>query len=72
MVSKLRENGISTEVYPDAAKIKKQFSYADAKKIPFVVIAGEEEIKNNTFKIKNMNLGTETTLFSDEILNLLK
>ncbi|MFZ4741212.1 MAG: histidine--tRNA ligase [Bacteroidales bacterium] len=72
IVSKLRKNGISTEVYPDAAKIKKQFSYADAKKIPFVIIVGEEEIKNNAFKVKNMNSGTETTLFSDEIFSFFK
>jgi len=72
IVSKLRKNGISTEVYPDAAKIKKQFSYADAKKIPFVIIVGEEEIKNNAFKVKDMNSGTETTLFSDEIFSFFK
>ena len=69
LASKLRENGISAEVYPDAAKLKKQFSYADAKKIAFVIIIGEEEIKNNTIKIKDMNLGNETTLLSDELVN---
>ncbi|NVN94254.1 MAG: histidine--tRNA ligase [Bacteroidetes bacterium] len=72
VVSRLRKNGISTEVYPDAAKIKKQFSYADAKKIPFVIIVGEEEIKNNAYKVKDMNSGTETTLFSDEIFSFFK
>jgi len=72
MASNLRENGISTEVYPDAAKLKKQFSYADAKKIPFVLIAGEEEIRNNSIKIKEMKTGNETTLLSQELTNYLK
>ncbi len=69
MAAQLRDQGISTEVYPDAAKIKKQFSYADAKKIPFVIIVGEEEVKNKTFKIKDMILGSETSLFSHELLS---
>ncbi len=68
MASRLRENNISAEVYPDAAKLKKQFSYANAKQIPFVIIIGEEEIKNKTLKIKNMNSGDEATLQSDELL----
>lgn len=71
IASKLRNRGISTEVYPDAAKLKKQFSYADAKKIPFVIIAGEQEIENNTLKIKDMNIGTETIVSINEIENFL-
>ncbi len=67
IASTLREKSISTEVYPDAVKIKKQFSYADAKKIPFVIIAGEEEIKNNTVKIKDMHTGNETILPSQDL-----
>ena len=69
MAAQLRDYGISTEVYPDAAKLKKQFSYADAKKIPFVIIVGEEEMKNKTFKIKNMNVGNETILVSHELVS---
>jgi len=71
IASKLRNRGISTEVYPDAAKLKKQFSYADAKKIPFVIIAGEQEIENNTLKIKDMTIGTETIVSINEIENFL-
>jgi len=66
---KLRIKGVSTEVYPDSAKLKKQFSYADAKKIPFVIIAGEQEIENKTLKIKDMKTGIENTISLNEIEN---
>lgn len=66
---KLRNKGVSTEVYPDSAKLKKQFSYADARKIPFVIIAGEQEIENKTLKIKDMQSGTENVVSIDEIEN---
>lgn len=64
----LREQGISSEIYPDSAKLKKQFSYADAMKIPYVIIAGENEIAQNKLKIKNMKTGDE---FLIEIPNLI-
>lgn len=63
----LRNNGISTEIYPDSSKLKKQFSYADNKKIPFVIIAGEQEIENNTVKIKDMISGNEKLVSVSEI-----
>ncbi len=65
----LRNRGISSEIYPDSAKLKKQFSYADAKKIPYVIIAGEQEIENKTLKIKDMISGTETIVSITEIEN---
>jgi histidyl-tRNA synthetase len=67
IASRLRINGIPTEIYPDSVKLKKQFAYADAKKIPFVIIAGESEIADNTVKIKDMNLGKETVIGKDKI-----
>ena len=67
IASRLRMNGIPTEIYPDSVKLKKQFAYADAKKIPFVIIAGETEIADNTVKIKDMNLGKETVIGKDKI-----
>jgi histidyl-tRNA synthetase len=67
IASRLRMNGIPTEIYPDSVKLKKQFAYADAKKIPFVIIAGESEIADNTVKIKDMNLGKETVIGKDKI-----
>jgi len=59
----LRRMGISTEIYPDSAKLKKQLSYADAKKIQFIIMAGENEISNNQVTVKNMTSG-EQNLFS--------
>ena len=50
---------VRTELYPDAAKLKKQFSYADSKKIPYIFIAGEDEILNSNVTIKNMSTGEQ-------------
>ncbi|MCL2290222.1 MAG: His/Gly/Thr/Pro-type tRNA ligase C-terminal domain-containing protein, partial [Bacteroidetes bacterium] len=59
------------EIYPDNAKIGKQMSYANAKQIPYVIMAGEEEIKESLFTLKNMETGEQvkTTLF--EIIGIL-
>lgn len=69
LLDKLHSNGISAELYPDSAKMKKQMSYADSKNIPFVVLAGEEEIKNNEITIKNMATGDQTKVKVENILN---
>lgn len=62
-VAKLRSEGIKVELYPDNnKKLNKQFDYADKKKIPFVCIVGSEEMKNNTFKLKNMQSGEQKEL----------
>jgi len=62
-VAKLRNEGIKAELYPDNnKKLNKQFDYADKKKIPFVCIVGSEEMKNNTFKLKNMQSGEQKEL----------
>lgn len=53
------ENGVACELYPEAAKLKKQFAYADAKQIPFVVVAGEDERKENVLTLKNLAAGTQ-------------
>ena len=58
----LRTFGVSTELFPDAVKLKKQMSYADAKKIPYIIIAGEDEIKNSNITIKNMSAGEQMTI----------
>ena len=54
IVKELRRNDIKTELYPDVVKLKKQMSYANTKGIPYVIMAGEEEINNNQVTIKNM------------------
>lgn len=63
----LRQSGIRCEIYPDAAKIKKQMSYANARAIPYVVIAGENEIASKTFTLKNMITGEQQTLAADQL-----
>ena len=55
----LRAASVSSEVYPDPVKLKKQLSYADSKKIPWIIMAGEEEINNNLLTIKNMQSGSQ-------------
>ena len=56
---------VRSELYPDAVKLKKQMSYADSKKIPYIIIAGEDEIKNNTITIKNMSSGEQKKIALD-------
>ncbi|WP_397362437.1 histidine--tRNA ligase [Olleya sp. R77988] len=58
-IKALRENNINAELYPDNAKMKKQMNYANKRNIPFVVLVGEEELKNNQFTLKNMNSGEQ-------------
>ncbi len=60
MIEKLRSHKIRCEYYPDSIKIKKQFSYANAKEIPFMVVLGSEEFENKTFILKDMNSGNQT------------
>ena len=60
----LRKKGVTSILYPDEAKLKKQFTYADALNIPYVAIIGEEEIKNGVINIKNMKTG-EQIVYND-------
>ena len=62
VIAKLRLNNIASELYPEAAKLKKQFTYAEKKGIENLVFLGEEEIKNNTVTIKNLTSGEQTTI----------
>ena len=72
LVRHLRNDGIHAELYPDSAKMKKQMSYADAKKIPFVALIGTEEMKSGKITIKNMRTGEQLKMTMDELLHLLK
>ena len=67
-VSKLRAAGVRTELFPDASKMKKQMSYANQKQIPFVALAGENEINEGKFTLKNMLTGDQQLLTADELL----
>jgi len=69
---KVRAKGIRAEIYPDAAKMKKQMSYANAKQIPFVAIAGENEISEGKLTLKNMTTGEQQLLTADDIICKLK
>ena len=71
-VAKAREAGIRTEIFPDSSKMKKQMSYANAKQIPFVALAGENEIAAGKLTLKNMLSGEQQLLNIEEIINLLK
>lgn len=62
---------IRTELYPDAVKLKKQMSYADTKKIPYIVIAGEEEIKNNLVTLKIMSTGEQRKIAEGNLITFL-
>lgn len=72
IVKKIREEGIPAEIYPDSAKMKKQMGYADNKKIPFVALIGEDEMKEEKITIKNMKNGTQEKYSLTDLLLLLK
>ncbi|MGM9804509.1 MAG: histidine--tRNA ligase [Muribaculaceae bacterium] len=69
--AKLRHAGISAEIFPECCKIKKQMSYADAKKIPFVAIVGETELAEGVITLKDMTTGEQRKLNIDEIIDML-
>ncbi len=67
-VSKARVAGIRTEMYPDSAKMKKQMSYANAKHIPFVALAGENEMNEGKFTLKNMETGQQKLVSAEDLI----
>jgi histidyl-tRNA synthetase len=69
LLNELREKNIASEIYPDNAKMKKQFDYANAKNIPFVVIIGQDEIKNEQLTLKNMTTGDQKKLNYNELID---
>lgn len=69
IASMARVAGICTEIFPDATKMKKQMSYANAKNIPFVALAGENEIAEGKITLKNMQTGEQLLLTPDELIN---
>ena len=72
IVAQVRAAGIRAELYPDSAKMKKQMSYANAKQIPFVVLAGESEIAAGKVTLKNMETGEQLLLTPQELIEKLK
>jgi len=69
---RLRQAGISCEVYPDKAKMKKQMGYANAKHIPFVALAGENEMAEQKITLKNMETGEQSLLSIEEIISIVQ
>ncbi|WP_311157151.1 histidine--tRNA ligase [Prevotella nigrescens] len=67
-VAKARQVNIRTEIFPDAAKMKKQMAYANAKHIPFVVLAGDNEIEQGKVTLKNMNTGEQILVSPDDLI----
>lgn len=67
-----RQAGIRTEIFPDAVKMKKQMAYANAKHIPFVVLAGDNEIAQNKVTLKIMETGEQLVLSAEELLERIK
>ncbi len=67
----LRANNIAVEVYPEPTKMKKQMSYADDKKIPYVAIVGSNEMDTNTVMLKNMATGEQRLVTLDEMVKCL-
>ena len=69
MIKKLRDNNISCELYPDNDKIKKQMNYANRKKVSFVIMIGEDEIRNNKISVKDMKSGNQNLTTMDEFIS---
>ena len=72
LVCKLRESGVSCEIFPDSAKLKKQFDYADRKAIPFISITGGDEVSKDQVNLKNLSTGEQKSFAKDDIGGILK
>ncbi|RBP29081.1 histidyl-tRNA synthetase [Oceanihabitans sediminis] len=67
-IKTLRGKGINAELYPDAAKMKKQMNHANKRQIPFVVLVGDKEMQGNSFTLKNMETGEQETLSLEALI----
>ena len=72
VLKRLRDAGVRSELYPDAAKMKKQMSFANAKQIPFVALAGENEMNAGKFTLKNMATGEQQLVDVQQLIEILK
>ena len=68
IIQQVRAAGLSAEIYPDSAKMKKQMSYANAKQIPFVALAGNDEMQAGKITLKNMTTGEQTLLTPQQLI----
>mgnify|MGYP006282782337 CR=1 FL=1 len=72
MIQELRKENITSELYPDQVKMKKQFTYANNKSIPYVAIVGESEMQKEVVTVKDMNTGEQTEYTLDHLKEILK
>ena len=72
ILAEARAQGIRTEIFPDAVKMKKQMSYANAKHIPFVALVGENEMQEGKVMLKHMESGTQQLVSPEELINIVK
>ena len=72
ILESLHKANIRSEFYPDSTKLKKQMSYADAKKIPYIIIAGADEINNKTVTVKNMSSGEQKSIALKDLQIFIK
>ena len=68
----LRELGVGAEIYPSAVKLAKQLKYADDKKIPYVLLVGEDEMETGILKLKNMLEGTQESIVLEQLIEKFK
>ena len=71
LLANLRQAGIPSEIYPDAAKLKKQMEYANRKNIPFVILVGKDEMETGVLAVKDMRSGEQKTCSLEEMIKLL-
>ena len=71
VVAKARQNGIRTEMFPDAAKMKKQMAYANANAIPYVALAGDDEIQKGVVTLKNMETGEQEQVTPEQLIEIV-
>ena len=68
LLSELREKGLKVSVYTEFAKLKKKFKYADQTKVDYVIVLGEEEVKNRRYSLKNMKTGEQVEVSFEELV----
>lgn len=71
ILAKLRSSNVNSEIYPEAAKMKKQMKYANDKAIPYVIMIGENEMQKGVLQLKNMESGEQQLLSTEELLALM-
>ena len=72
VIKQLRSHGISSEIYPETSKMKKQMAYANAKSVPFVAMIGESELQEGKITLKDMATGEQDTLDTTALIDHLK